>query len=281
MQQGHTVAHVERAPHVVGDHQPGDAEVASAHDELVHQRGGDGVQPGRRLVVQNVARLEGDRPRDADPLPHSAGELGRSLSLLPLSSTTSRLSSIRSRIVRLVIAPPDQPHADVLGHGHRVEQRGKLEDVSDAAPQGRQLVAVQLCDIGLVHQHPARVGLEQAHDELQGDALPAPDAPMMTVFWPSGTSSVSPFRTARAPKDLARFRGYHPGPLPVSRIIEAPAPRTHRAPGSPRSRAPPRWSWTGRLPGPHPRSPAPQAAHQATAKPKLALLTRPNQMSLN
>src|SRR4051794_19357848 len=35
--------------------------------------------------------------------------------------------------------------------------------------------------------------------------FPAPDDPMITVFWPSGTSSETPLSTLRAPNDLVRF----------------------------------------------------------------------------
>ena len=43
-----------------------------AHHELVHDRRGDRIEPGGRLVIENVAGPERDRPGDPDPLPHAA-----------------------------------------------------------------------------------------------------------------------------------------------------------------------------------------------------------------
>ena len=51
MQQGDAVAHREGATHVVSDHEPGDAEIARPNDELVHHRGGDGVETGSGFVI--------------------------------------------------------------------------------------------------------------------------------------------------------------------------------------------------------------------------------------
>ena len=81
VQHGDPVADAERAAHVVRDDESGHAQIAGAHHELVHDGGGDRIEPGGRLVIQNVARLERDGPRDADALPHSAAELGRVLGL--------------------------------------------------------------------------------------------------------------------------------------------------------------------------------------------------------
>ena len=90
VQHGDPVADGEGAAHVVGDDQPGDAEVAGADHELVHDRRGDGVEPGRGLVVENVARLEGDRARDSHPLSHPAAQLRRVLVLEPRAAPPPR-----------------------------------------------------------------------------------------------------------------------------------------------------------------------------------------------
>src|SRR6267143_583069 len=77
-QQGDAVGHAERPAHVVRHHHAGDADLLlQPLDQPVDHVGGHRVEPGRRLVVQQVLGLARDRPGDADPLAHPPRQLGR------------------------------------------------------------------------------------------------------------------------------------------------------------------------------------------------------------
>ena len=204
-------------------------------------------------------------------------QLGRdSVSSVPARSTTARLSATRSAIVG-AHAPLHQAQGDVLGHRHRVEQRRELEHVADVAPQRRP--ARRASRSGTHARRPSRrpaSGSAGPTMSLSATLFPRPEDPMMTVFWPSGTSSETPREDFVGPSN-GSWR-----PVARTRITAAPAPRTRPAPGSPRSRAR-RRAWSLRRPPRRPPRVESPRRHpiRATAKPKLALLTRPNQMSLN
>src|SRR2546423_1273477 len=81
-QQRHPVRHAERAPHVVRHHHARHAQlVAQPLDQPVDHVGVYGIEPRRRLVVQEILGLPRDRPRDPYALLHPArqlrGQLGR------------------------------------------------------------------------------------------------------------------------------------------------------------------------------------------------------------
>src|SRR5690606_17508271 len=73
--------------------------------------------------------------------------------------------------VRLRHPHPPQPHGDVVEYGHRVEQRGELEHVSDTPAQLVQLVAIHCRDILAVDVDDARIRLEQTNNALQQHRL--------------------------------------------------------------------------------------------------------------
>ena len=157
------------------------------HHELVHDRRRHRIEARRRLVVENVARLERDRARDADPLAHPAREL-RGVALLGARAGPRRRGSPRTRSRDLGSSEPApaQPEPDVLADGHRVEQRGELEDVADVA----RAAAVSPSRIQRrarpVHR-PARSpasGCEQPDECLSATLLPDPESPMITVVSP-------------------------------------------------------------------------------------------------
>src|SRR3954468_2008715 len=78
VQHRYHVADVERAADVVADHHARDAELlARSDDHLVDALGGERVEAGGRLVVEDDLRLPDDGAGQAHPLAHAAGELGR------------------------------------------------------------------------------------------------------------------------------------------------------------------------------------------------------------
>ncbi len=287
VEHGDPVADGERAAHVVGDHETGHAEIPGSNHELVHDRRRDGIEPGGRLVVENVAWPERDRPRDAGALPHSAGQLRR----IPIGRAVETdhgealLDPQGDLLLRKTALDESQP--DVLTHRHRVEERGELKDESDAPAELRKLLAVHLLHRLAVDLDRAGVGLEERHDHLERDALPGPRAPdddgvlaarhlqvhagehlvgaegfrqPLELDHESGKDGLSvlasrPHSSTSAQNASSTRMASQPST--TARVVERPTPS-----------APP---WAS--------SPHTQPI-SATAAPKLALLSRPNQMSL-
>src|SRR6266498_4127403 len=79
-EQRHAIRHAERAAHVVRYDDAGDTQLLlQPLDQPVDDVGVHGIQARRGLVVEQIRRLAGDRARDADALPHPAGQLRRIL----------------------------------------------------------------------------------------------------------------------------------------------------------------------------------------------------------
>src|SRR6266851_5100749 len=127
-QQGDAVGDAERPPHVVRHHHASDADLLlQPLDQPVDHVGVHWIEPGGRLVVQQVLGLARDRPGDAE--------------------------------------------TDVLVHAHGVEQGAGLEHVADVGPQLGQLLAPEQRHMQPVNDHVARVGLDEADDVLEQNAL--------------------------------------------------------------------------------------------------------------
>ena len=278
VQHGDAVAHAEGAAHVVGDDQPGDAEVAGADHELVHDGRGDRVEPGGGLVVENVARLEGDRARDSHPLPHPAAQLRRVLVLdaRQLDHRRGSPRSARGSRARRSPASPGRAGCSRPPSSSRTAPRtGRRSRSVPAAPRAR--VAVQLVHHRAVHQHPRRRRARcRPDDELERDALPraraADDDGVLAVgdlerrrragtCFGAERSCVTPARARsqehQRPEGVQhqdRLAAEHHGPGGRESHALGAGLRVEAAGGSPSA----------------PRLP-----------PKLALFTRPNQMSLN
>ena len=77
-QHGHSIGHAERAVHVVGDDDLRAAEVLlHANDQLVDDAGRDGIEAGRRLVVEDDLGLHRDGAREAHALAHASRQIRR------------------------------------------------------------------------------------------------------------------------------------------------------------------------------------------------------------
>jgi hypothetical protein len=107
-------------------------------DQRVDHVGVHRVEPRRRLVVQQIRRLPGDRARDADALAHPPRQLGRHLLRhlgLQIHEPQALLHPIGAERQVAVLLVVGDAEADVLEHVHRVEQRPVLEHVADVGAQ--------------------------------------------------------------------------------------------------------------------------------------------------
>jgi hypothetical protein len=120
----------------VGDDDARHAQLFTHTDhELIDDGARDGIQSGRRLVVEDVLGLARDRSRDSDALAHSAGQLGGKLFLYARKVDEIEGFGDASHDLALAHLPfLAQPHRDVLADVEGVEERGELEDVADVGP---------------------------------------------------------------------------------------------------------------------------------------------------
>ena len=141
-----------------------------------------GIQRRQRLVEQQHARLERERPRERDPLALAARQLahaGRRQVGDP-----EPLQELGHRRV----APGAEAH--VREHVEVREQRVLLEQVAHLAPLGRHVDALPRVEPGaLAERHDADRGRSSPATTRSTVVLPAPDGPTSAVVAPSGTVS--------------------------------------------------------------------------------------------
>src|SRR5690606_31584584 len=68
----------------------------------------------------------------------------------------------------------DQPHGQIFGDRHGVEERGELEDVPHTPPQLVEFVTRQPDDLLAVHPHRTGIRLDETYDMLEHHRLPRP-----------------------------------------------------------------------------------------------------------
>ena len=264
-----------RAAHVVRDHHGSHPKaLARPDDQPVDHGRGHGVEAGGGLVIQDITRPQGDRAGNADALPHPPGELGGILVARPSEVHDSQ--RFRDPLVELLPSQLSgaQPDGDVVGDRHRVEQRRELEYVANVAAQRVQGRSLEGRHRAAVHNDLAGVRLQQTHDVLQGDALPG--------------AGVPDDHHGLAVPYLEREAGEH---LFVAERLAEVLKLDHRSSVAAQKASSMRistaaYTWACVVLRPTPSAPpcVPSPTMHATiviANPKLALLSRPNQVSLN
>ena len=130
----------------------------------------DRIEAGRRLVVQQDARLHRHRARDRDAAPLSARQLRRlPIDELRQPDEAEHLFDALADHVERLIGFLVQLVADVLGDGQRVEQRAFLKDHADVGAHFHHLLFGVVVDELAVHPDLAGVRLQQAENQLQRD----------------------------------------------------------------------------------------------------------------
>jgi len=137
------VGNLQRALHLVRDHEHGHAEAAfQKQNELVEPGSDDWIESRRGLVEDHDIGIEGHRPGDRGALLHPAGQLVREeaalvcqadgLELHPDHEGDDRIGQVRQLLQR---------QGDVLGDRHRTEQSRPLK--GDADPSARHRYSVR------------------------------------------------------------------------------------------------------------------------------------------
>lgn len=147
MHQEHPVGYQQRLLLVVGDEQRGQAQGALDLADLVAQVAADArVQRRERLVHQQDARLDHQRPGQGHALALAAGELLGVL--VGLVGELHQAQHLRDPAPALAGLDPlhAQAEGDVARHRQVGEERVVLEDHADAATLGRQMGDVVAAD---------------------------------------------------------------------------------------------------------------------------------------
>ena len=124
-----------------------------------------GVERAERLVQQQHARLDRQRPRQRHALPLTAGELrGETLLEARELHEVEQLHHLvlDVRFLRLVLAPRAQAERDVVHHPHVLEQGIVLEHEADAA-----ILNAALRSVAVVEIDHARIRRLEARDRAQ------------------------------------------------------------------------------------------------------------------
>jgi hypothetical protein len=151
----------------VGDQHRGRAGLAQQALDVGPDGGAQaGVERPERLVEQDQAGLDGQRPGQCDPLLLATGELVRVAAAQ--AGQADRLQQVADG--RAAALPPGQPEPDVGGHREVREQAALLRHVADAAALGRLIAAGTVHD-GAAEGEQAAVGVLEAGDHPQQRGL--------------------------------------------------------------------------------------------------------------
>ena len=157
---------------VVGDHDVGPA-VLGVHveDQVVEQAGAHRVETGVGLVEQDDLRVEHQRPGEAGPLAHPAGDLVRHLRWAPSRPTSARRSMTISR------SRPRASSCACAAGRRRCRRCSSSRTARRPGTAHRNSPALVALLVATSRQTPGRrpacrpVGLEQADDVLEQHAL--------------------------------------------------------------------------------------------------------------
>ena len=154
----------------------------------------DRVEAGRRLVVEHDLRVEGQRPGQADPLPHAARQLGRLLRLdavggRPTSCSRWRDPLARSPARRAAAAPAGRRRRCRRPSGCRTGPPPGTGSRTAAAAGSARARAGRRASGRRSGPRP-RVGRSRPMISFSSTVLPQPLSPMTTSVWPRGDPQV-------------------------------------------------------------------------------------------
>src|SRR5919112_56627 len=160
--------------HLVRDEDGGHVfEVAELYRQLADGARRRRVEARRRLVEHDDLRAADERPRNAYAPAHAARKLYRHLVYRVFEVDEAEHPA--HLLLHLVLghALLVQAVGDVVVDRERVEERALLEDHPDLLAHGHHLGLGVLGDVLAVNDDAARVGLEEAENQLDGRRLAA------------------------------------------------------------------------------------------------------------
>src|SRR3954453_21999434 len=196
---------------VVRDHDVGAAVLlVDLLDQLAQQRGANGIQAGVGLVEEHDVGVEHERPREAGPLAHAAGELVGHLVRRALEADLAQapVDDVADLVLALV-GVLAQRERDVVPQVHGAEQRAVLEQHAELLAHLEQLVVGHARHRLPVHEHVALVGIQQPDHLLDADGLPGARGPEDHRDLVLGDAHVQAAQDLVAPERLVHLDELH------------------------------------------------------------------------
>src|SRR5258706_863291 len=165
LQERDTVGHEEGRRDVVRHEDGRRAEpFVQVGDQAVDRHRRDRVEAGRRLVVEEDVRLQGDGPRERHALLHPARERGREepQHVAPEVDEAEHLDDARLDLCLAHLRVLAEREGDVLEDRHRVEERAALEEHSDLLAHAPHLLFREVGDVLAVHEDAPLVRVVEA-----------------------------------------------------------------------------------------------------------------------
>ena len=153
-------------------------QVPQLDDLVIHARGIDRVEPGRRIVKEHQARhrRDGTSDRDAAPLP-ARKRRGHAIDVFAEPDESQHFFDARVHLLSRHVRRLVQPIANILGHGQRVEERILLEQHANVAAHVEQFTLVKVIDPPSIDEDAPRIGTQQPKNQLQHERLAGAAAP--------------------------------------------------------------------------------------------------------
>ena len=164
--------------HVVCYYDAGDAELElEALNKVADAASHDGIDHGGGLVVKDGLGLGGQRAGDGDAAPLAGGEAGgQQMNGFARADQVEQAGNELLNLVLLQTALFAQREGDVFADGEGVEERAVLEDHGDVLADFLEASLIERGNVLAVDANAARVCLEEAEENAQGNGLPYPAA---------------------------------------------------------------------------------------------------------
>ena len=165
-----TVGHLEGTHHVVRHHHRGHPELAlHIENQVVNHVTRDGVQTGRRFIVQQDFRVQGNCAGQGNTLAHTARKFRRHLST-EFGHQVNHLEFFGDHILNLFLGKFrvmfTKSKRNILAGIHRVKKCAHLEKHTHLATDRMRIEKLRRTDGHAVHRHFAAIRLQQADHML-------------------------------------------------------------------------------------------------------------------
>ncbi len=173
-QIGDAVRDLERAFHVVRDHQRRDRKAfLQPADQLINAVADHRVQARRRLVVEDALGTADDGPCERDAFFHAAAQVdGHFLLVAVQADHVQGLAHRLGNVPGVALTAFPQREGDVFLDAHGIEQRAVLKKDADLAPDRAEATLAETSNVTALDENLARVRVEQPDEVFEQDAFP-------------------------------------------------------------------------------------------------------------
>jgi hypothetical protein len=147
-------------------------EIAQLDDLVVHGRGDDRIEAGRRVVEQQERRSRGNCPGNTDAAPLTAGQgRGHRVDQGSKSDEAQHLFDPRTNGRPWHVGLLVEPVADVLVDGQRIEEGVLLEQHADVGAHSQQIALCQGVDALAMDVNGTGIRAKQPENQLEQDGF--------------------------------------------------------------------------------------------------------------